>query len=276
MEEHTDRGAKSRMSELRHRIRRGDLILGQMVLEIFTPGIGPMLGACGLDFVIFDMEHGRCDITLLAELIASCRGSNIVPFARVPDIEYAPLSRVLDIGARGVMVPRVETREQAEMIVRSLKYGPLGRRGVAVGVAHDLYSPGGQDSFARINEEISVIVLLETKKAFENLEEIISVPGVDVAWMGHYDLTVSMGIPAQFDHPSFLAAMDALIATTQRYGVAAGFLPPTPESAVNWIRKGFRVLSLGSDVGVFQEGVRRFLGELDGLRSITIDKGEVA
>jgi 2-keto-3-deoxy-L-rhamnonate aldolase RhmA len=248
---------------LRRRIRQGELILGQMVLELFTPGIGPMLDACGLDFVLFDMEHGRCDIMLLAEMVASCRGSKIVPMARVPDPAYAPLSRVLDVGALGVMVPRVENRLQAQEIVSQLRYAPAGRRGVAVGIAHDLYRPGDQDSFARINEEICVILLLETAIAFENLDEILSVPGVDVAWMGHYDLTVSMGIPAQFDHPRFLAAMDALVAVCGRYGVAPGFLPPTPESAAHWISKGFRVISLGSDGGVFIDGVRRFRAHLD-------------
>ena len=80
---------------------------------------------------------------------------------------------------------------------------------MALGVAHDLYRPGGAEFFAEANEDTAVIFLLETAAAFENLEEIISVPGVDVAWMGHYDLTVSMGIPAQFEHPRFLAAMDA-------------------------------------------------------------------
>jgi 2-dehydro-3-deoxyglucarate aldolase/4-hydroxy-2-oxoheptanedioate aldolase len=114
-----------------------------------------------------------------------------------------------------------------------------------------------------VNEEICVILLLETAKAYENLDEILSVPGVDVAWMGHYDLTVSMGIPAQFDHPRFLAAMDALVATCQRYGVAPGFLPPTPESAAHWISKGFRVLSLGTDGGVYIEGIRRFRAHLN-------------
>ena len=83
-----------------------------MVLELFTPGIGPMLAVCDLDFVIYDMEHGRCDIGLVAEMIASCRGSSITPMARVPDLENAPLSRILDLGAMGVMVPRVETRSQ--------------------------------------------------------------------------------------------------------------------------------------------------------------------
>jgi 2-keto-3-deoxy-L-rhamnonate aldolase RhmA len=229
-----------------------------MVLELFTPGIGPMLAACDLDFVIFDMEHGRCDIGLLAEMIASCRGSDIVPLARVPDVEFAPLSRALDLGARGVMVPRVETRQQAEKIVSQLRYTPQGKRGVALGVAHDLYRAGTPEFFAKANEETAVILLLETEKAFENLDEIISVPGVDVAWMGHYDLTVSMGIPAQFNHPRFLGAMDALVATCRRYGVAPGFLPATPEAAVHWIGKGFRAISLGSDIGVFLDAVRKF------------------
>src|SRR5580704_13101932 len=239
------------MTMFRQRLRQGDVLLGQMVLELFTPGIGHMLAACGLDFLIFDMEHGRCDLSLLAEMVASCRGSDIVPIARVPDLAYAPLSRALDVGARGIMVPRVESRQQAEDIVSQLKYAPQGRRGVALGIAHDLYRAGGSDFFARMNEEIAVILLLETEKAFQNLEEIISVPGVDVAWIGHYDLTVSMGIPAQFEHPRFLAAMDELVSVCKRYGVAAGFLPSSPELGVHWITKGFRVISLGSDIGVF-------------------------
>jgi 2-keto-3-deoxy-L-rhamnonate aldolase RhmA len=246
------------MTGFRQRLKQGDMLLGQMVLELFSPGIGPMLAACGLDFVIFDMEHGRCDITLLAEMVAACRGSEIFPIARVPDAAYAPLSRALDVGARGVMVPRVETRQQAEDIVAQLKYAPVGRRGVALGIAHDLYRAGTAEFFAKANEEIAVILLLETEKAFENLDAIVSVPGVDLAWMGHYDLTVSMGIPAQFDHPRLLAAMDDLVAACQRHGVAPGFLPPTPESAAHWISKGFRVISLGSDIGVFLDGVRKF------------------
>jgi 2-keto-3-deoxy-L-rhamnonate aldolase RhmA len=246
------------MTALRKRLRDGEVVFGQMVLELFTSGIGPMLAASGMEFVIYDMEHGRCDLALLAEMVASCRGSDIVPMARVPDMNFHPLSRVLDIGARGVMVPRVESRAQAEEIVAQLKYAPAGRRGVALGVAHDLYRAGGPEFFSLANADTMVILLLETAKAFENLDEIVSVPGVDIAWMGHYDLTVSMGIPQQFEHPRFLDAMDALVACCGRYGVAPGFLPATPESAAHWIRKGFRAISLGSDIGVFLHGMRTF------------------
>jgi 2-keto-3-deoxy-L-rhamnonate aldolase RhmA len=246
------------MSTLRQRLQRGDLVVGQLLLEFFTPGIGSMLDACGLDFVIYDMEHGRCDITMLEQMIASCRGSTIIPMARVPDLNFAPLSRVLDIGARGVMVPRVETRQQTERIVRQLKYAPQGERGVALGVAHDLYRAAGPEFFARANEDTTVIIQLESARAFENLESIVSVPGVDVAWVGHYDLTLSMGLPGQFEHPQFLQAMDNLVAACQRYGVAPGFLPPTEDAALHWISKGFRMLSLGSDIGVFLDALKKF------------------
>ncbi len=246
------------MTTLRQRLKQGDVVLGQLLLEFFTPGIGPMLDACGLDFVIFDMEHGRCDIALLETMIASCRGSNIVPMARVPDLNFAPLSRVLDLGARGVMVPRVETREQTEEIVKHLKYAPQGRRGVALGVAHDLYRAAGAEFFPQANEDTIVIIQVETALALENLEAIVSVPGVDAVWIGHYDLTVSMGFPAQFDHPRLLQAMDDLVAACNKFGVAPAFLPPTQESAAHWIGKGFRMISLGSDIGVFLDGMTKF------------------
>ena len=151
------------------------------------------------------MEHGRFDLALVAELIVCAKSAGIAPLVRVPDIEFRPLSRVLDLGASGVMVPRVETAEQAQRIVSELKYAPAGRRGVALGVAHDSYRAGGPTYFKSANQDTIVIALLETAKAFENLEDIVSTSGLDVAWMGHYDLTVSMGIPAEFDNPRFPA-----------------------------------------------------------------------
>lgn len=246
------------MNRFLEKLHRRETVFGQMVFEFFTPGIGPMLSAAGLDFVIYDMEHGRCDIGLLAQMLDSCRGSDIVPMVRVPDFSAAPLSRVLDLGARGVMIPRIETRAQAEEAVAQLKYAPAGRRGVALGIAHDLYRPGDASFFEKANSDTAVILLLETAKAFDNLDEILDVRGVDVAWMGHYDLTVSMGIPAQFEHPKFLEAMDRLTAGCAARGIAAGFLPPSPESAAHWIRKGFRAISLGSDIGVFMEAMKVF------------------
>jgi 2-keto-3-deoxy-L-rhamnonate aldolase RhmA len=246
------------MKQLRARLLNGEVILGQMVLELFTPGIGPMLAASGLDFVLYDMEHGRCDIAQVGEMIASCRGSDIAPWVRIPDFNFRPMSRILDLGARGVMVPRIETRAQAQDIVAQLKYPPQGVRGVALGVAHDLYQAAGPEFFTKANEETVVIIQLETAKAFDNIEEILSVPGIDVAWLGHFDLTVSMGIPLQFDHPRFQSAVDAMFDCCRRNHVAPAFITTTPKATEHWIHKGLRVVSLGTDIGIFLSGMQTF------------------
>jgi 2-dehydro-3-deoxyglucarate aldolase/4-hydroxy-2-oxoheptanedioate aldolase len=243
---------------VKQKLKDGRCVFGQLIMEFYTPGIAQLLANGGADFVIYDMEHGRCDISLAAEMFASCKGTGVEPYVRVPDLAYAPLSRVLDLGARGVMIPRVETGEQMREIVAQLKYAPDGRRGVALGIAHDNFTPGGRQFFAEANAETVVIALVETGRALENLDEIVSTPGLDIAWIGHYDLTVSLGIPAQFQHPQFLDAMDRLVASCRRYGVAPGFLPPNPQVALHWITKGFRAISLGADVYMYSEAFRSF------------------
>jgi 2-keto-3-deoxy-L-rhamnonate aldolase RhmA len=243
---------------VKQKLKDGRCVFGQMIMEFYTPGIAQILANGGADFVIYDMEHGRCDISLAASMFASCKGTGVEPYVRVPDLTCAPLSRVLDLGAHGVMIPRVETGEQMREIVAQLKYAPGGRRGVALGIAHDNFAPRGSQFFAETNEDTVVIALVETRRALENLDEIVSTPGLDIAWIGHYDLTVSLGIPAQFKHAKFLEAMDRLLAACQRYGVAPGFLPASPQDALHWIAKGFRALSLGADVYMYSEAFRNF------------------
>jgi 2-keto-3-deoxy-L-rhamnonate aldolase RhmA len=246
------------MKTMKQKLQAGQTVFGQMILELFTPGVAPMLHHAGLDFVIYDMEHGRCGYELLSQMITSCRGTRLTPIARVPDIYAYPISRLLDIGARGVMIPRLETPAQMEDAVAQLKYPPRGRRGVALGLAHDDFHPSGAPYFEQANEETVVIAIIETTKALENLDAIVATPGLDIAWMGHYDLTVSLGIPAQFDHPMFLNAMDSLTAACRKHGIAAGFLPANPLDMAHWLAKGFRAISLGTDVSVYSRSLAEF------------------
>lgn len=247
------------MNPMKAKLAAGETVFGQMVLELFTSGVAPMMSNAGLEFVIYDMEHGRCDINLLSQMITSCRGTKLTPIARVPDLYALPLGRLLDVGAKGVMIPRVETGEQMRDAVAQLKYAPAGRRGVALGLQHDDYASRGAGYFAQANEDTVVIAIVETAKALENIDAIVSAPGLDIAWMGHFDLTVSLGIPAQFDHPRFLEAMDLLVATCRKHGKAAGFLPANPADTQHWLAKGFRAISIGSDVGVYSNALSSFL-----------------
>lgn len=243
---------------IRGRIKSGETVYGHFLLELFTPGVPQIVKNCGLDFVVIDMEHGRCDLGMVTELIICAKDAGIAPFVRVPDIEYRPLSRVLDLGATGVIVPRVETAEQARGMVSQLKYAPEGCRGVALGIAHDRYRAQGPAYFEMANRNTVVIALLESARAFDNLDEILSTPGLDVAWMGHYDLTVSMGIPAQFSNPLFLQKMDQLLDGCHRHQIAPGFLTANPADTKHWVAKGFRVVSLGTDIGLYQGAMQSF------------------
>ena len=253
------------MNPLKRKLLSKEPAYGHLVMEFYTAGTAQILASAGLDFVIYDMEHGRCDINRLSELAVAGRGAGLTVIARPPDLTAAPLGRLLDVGVHGIMVPRVENAEQAHEIVAAVKYAPDGRRGVAVGIAHDDYRAKGPGYFAQANKETVVIAILETVAAFENLDAILATPGLDVAWMGHYDLTVSMGIPAQFDHPRFREAWRSLADGCRRHGVASGYMPASKAQFEDAKQTGYQVLSLGSDLSTYIQGVDAF-AELAGLQ----------
>jgi 2-keto-3-deoxy-L-rhamnonate aldolase RhmA len=135
--------------------------------------------------------------------MASSRAADLIPMVRIPATEYHLIARPLDVGAMGLMVPMVESAEQAWAIVDSAKYPPLGRRGAAFGMAHDDYSGGDiSEKMASANDEVLLIAQIETARGVENLDAIAAVDGIDVLWIGHFDLTNSLGIPGQFSHPT--------------------------------------------------------------------------
>ena len=195
----------------------GKLIPGAMVFEFFSPGMATILANAGCRFVLYDMEHTGLGFETLKWLFASCRGLPIEPMVRVPRGEYTWLARALDLGARGVMIPMVESAEHAKAIVQACRYPPIGRRGAAFGFAQCDYRGGDVGAKVRAyNERTLVIAQIETERGLEHVEEIAAVDGIDVLWVGHFDLSNFMGIPAQFNHPSFDAAMRKVAAGRAR------------------------------------------------------------
>ena len=162
---------------------------------------------------------------------------------------------MLDAGARGIMVPMLETVEQTRDLVRWARYRPEGERGCAFGVAHDGYGAGDPAALMRAaNEEIMLIGLIETVKTIEHCEEIMAVPGLDVGWLGHYDLTNAMGVTAQFDDPRFLAAAERLAKACAASGKTAGTLDANPAYVRAQMARGYRVLGHGTDVAAMRSG----------------------
>jgi len=199
------------------------------------------------------MEHTGYDTERIADLCAWFRATDIAPMVRVPQGLYHFCARTLDAGALGIMVANVETAAQAKEIVDACKYAPLGRRGVALGGAHnDFVMPDPVEYFAYANENTTVVTMIESPIGVANVDAIAATPGVDVLWVGHYDLTQAMGIPAQFQHPDFLAALDAVIAAARHHGKQAGIQPGRVEDARQWRQIGFNVLSWGIDYAVYR------------------------
>lgn len=264
-----------RENKVKRTLRQGGVALGTMVFEFSTTGIARLTAAAGADFAVFDMEHSGWSVETIRSLMATSGGTDpsagsgqgLMPFVRVPATEYHFLARVLDVGAMGIMVPMVQDGDQARRIVQSAKYPPTGRRGAAFGVAHDDYADGDIiDKMRSANEEILLIAQVETARGVEHAEEIAALDGIDVLWIGHFDLTNSLGIPGQFGHADYRRSVDRVLAACHRHGKAAGFMVASAEQGREAIAQGFRCLAYWGDLWLY----RQALG--DGIRAIRGDK----
>lgn len=257
----TRRGGSMRDNAVKGKLKSGSPVFGTMVFEFATTGIGRIVAAAGADFVIYDLEHTGWSLETIRMLAASTREAT--PIVRVPTGDYHFVARTLDAGAMGIMVPMVETAEQARQIVAATRYPPEGRRGAAFGVAHDDYRGG--DLIAKMrhaNQNTLVILQIETVAGVENVEEIAAVPGVDVLWIGQYDLNNFLGIPGQFDHPLYAECARKVLAAVQRHQLVAGFLAADVDHGRALLQQGFRMLAYWGDIWLYQDALRRGLDAL--------------
>ncbi|MCA2969427.1 MAG: aldolase [Acidobacteriaceae bacterium] len=244
---------------------RGSAV-GTMIMEFGTRGVAKILASTPVDFVMIDMEHTGFDTSHVADLCAWFKATDIAPFVRIPQNLYHFCARTLDAGALGIMVANVENAEQAKAIVDACKYAPMGKRGIALGTAHsDYLVPDPVGYFARANENTTVITMIESPSGLANLDAIAATPGVDVLWVGHYDLSSAMGIPGEFQHPDFLAALAAVVAAAARHGKVAAIQPGNAAQAKQWHEIGFRILSWSVDLAVYRNAVNAGVTELQEL-----------
>lgn len=240
-------------NRLQQVVAEGRMPVGHMVWEFASRGIARILDSAGLDFVVYDMEHSGYDLDTIADLLAWTHGCSFAPFVRVPEGKYHFLARVLDAGALGVMVANVKTPEQAAYIVDSSKYPPFGHRGLGLGHAHNNYiAPHPAEYLDFANRNTTVICQIESLEGLANSDAIAATPGVDILWIGHFDLTASMGIVAQFDHPDFHAAMRTVVAAARKHGKLAAIQPGSPQQLSEWRSFGFDVLSYAADSGLYK------------------------
>ncbi|MHB0877415.1 MAG: HpcH/HpaI aldolase family protein [Anaerolineae bacterium] len=248
---------------LKAKLAAGGLVVGHCVMEFAMPHIGDILAPAQLDFVLFDIEHTVYGLETLGPLFLSCRAAGVVPIVRVPGFSGHYMPRALDAGALGVMMPNVETREQAEAMVAATRYPPDGTRGMGLGGAHTWYRSIDPEEYrAWANDNIVLIAQIESTVGLANVEEIAAVPGIDVAWVGHTDLSLSLGIVGQYDHPTYLDALRRVAAACRRAGKGAGIQPRSVALAEAWCDLGYNVISLATDIGVYQSAVTQSVAAL--------------
>jgi 2-keto-3-deoxy-L-rhamnonate aldolase RhmA len=235
------------------RVAAGEFVFGTLVTELRLPSLPIRLASAGFDFFVIDMEHGSLDTSHAADMIASARLSKIAPLVRPPSPIREHLSKLLGLGAAGVMVPNVETAEQATRIVRATKYPPEGTRGFAAHPAQVDFEEMSVAELARVSNETTFVMMqIESQLGVDNVSDILDVEGVDAVLIGPGDLSLNLGMPGEYDHPEFVNAVQSVFAAAREHSVVAGIHCHTPEFARQWRAAGAGLLTYSSDMGFLE------------------------
>jgi 2-keto-3-deoxy-L-rhamnonate aldolase RhmA len=249
-----------RNNPVKRTLREGGVAVGTMMFEFSTTGIARIAAEAGAEFAVFDMEHTGWSMETIRMLMATSRAAELVPMVRVPALQYHFIARILDVGAMGVVVPMVGDAAQAQTIVESAKYPPVGRRGLAFGMAHDDYHIGNlPESMRHANDEVMLIAQIETAGGVAEADAIAAVEGIDALWIGQYDLTASLGITGRFDHPEFQRATEVVVEACRRRGKTAVLGSGDPETLRRGPAEGFNMLVYLADVWIYQQALRQGL-----------------
>ena len=248
---------------LRKKVLAGEYVYGMMIRQGRDPGTPAIFAAAGYDFIFIDMEHGNYSMETVADLIRGCKSVDVAPVIRVPHLETHFISRVLDAGAEGIMVPMTSQREQAERIVKYSKYTPLGMRGFGNQTGQTDYKGVKTLEFMKeANEHTLIIAQIETKEAIDRVEEILDVNGIDVALIGPNDLSISLGVPDQMESDVMKQAIGRVVEAAKKKGKSSGIHVGNVSMVRNWRSKGMNVLAYSTDIAFMYSASKSALDQL--------------
>ena len=246
--------------DLKNKITSNEQMRGAMIFEFFSPGIPIILKNAGCEFIIFDMEHGGLSLEQFKTLATISNANKIAPFIRIPEVSYNYVARALDLGASGIMVPMINTPEDALKIVNASKYPPHGKRGAGFGFAHDNYFNQSPLSYIeKANNSNINIIQIETKIALENVREIASIGGVDCLWVGHFDLTNFLGIPGDFTSKIYLNAIKEIVFAADLYNKSVGIMVNSKKELETYSKLGFNMIAVGTEMNILSRSISQIL-----------------
>jgi 2-dehydro-3-deoxyglucarate aldolase len=245
--------------QFRTRLKRREKLLGTMV-TLANAASAEVLASLGFDWLFVDAEHGPLETRELAEILQAV-GDKAACIVRVPEAAEVPIKKALDLGAHGIIVPQVNTAEQAANIVRWARYAPEGVRGVGLARAHG-YGLKFREYLSAANREIAVIVQAEHMRAVENIDAIVRVPGVDAVLLGPYDLSASLGKMGQIEDPAVVAAIDRVTDACRAVGMPLGYFGVTAAAVRPYVARGYSLIVAGVDTLYLANGAKALLEEL--------------
>lgn len=246
--------------DLRRRVLAGEPTIGLFV-NLGSIVSAEIVARAGYDWALLDLEHG---MTTEADLLAQLMAVQATPTAavvRVVSAERMRVGRVLDLGADGLMIPRLETAEAMRETVSWMRYPPEGIRGVAAGTRGAGYATVPHAQIRTINERVLGVFQVESRAAVAAIDALAAMEGVDVLFVGPADLSHEMGIPGEFSHPRFIEALDRVSTVARAHGKAAGMLVRDASEVPAYLARGYGFLGIGSDSGLVMSGARRQLAE---------------
>ena len=234
-------------------------------MKVSDPALVEIAAFAGFDFVIIDLEHGPNTIETVQGHVRAAQAKGITPVIRVPEINENIISKALDIGADYVQVPQIETAADAERVVKAAKFFPEGSRGVCRYVrAADYASMPKENYFGNANKSTGIIIHIEGNIAFKNIDEILAVDGIDVIFIGPYDMSQSCGVPGEVNHPKVISQMKEIVKKAASLGKIVGTFVENPESAKQWIDLGVKYISYAVDVGIYFDACKDIVKKLKG------------
>jgi 4-hydroxy-2-oxoheptanedioate aldolase len=241
------------MGALKEKMNQGQAVIGPF-LKIKDPAIIEIAGLAGFDYAIIDAEHGSISMESAEHMVRAARVAGIAPIIRVRANQPELISRALDTGAEGVQIPQISTKTDAENAVRAAKFAPMGERGVCRYVRAGRYSATDKYAyFAEANRDTVVIVHIEGKEGVDNLPGILEVDGLDVIFIGPYDLSQSLGVPGQVDHPRVVEETEKIVKMARERQKVVGIFVDDLETGRKWRSKGVQYISYSTDTGFIYE-----------------------
>jgi 2-keto-3-deoxy-L-rhamnonate aldolase RhmA len=254
-----------RQNKVKKALLQGEVQVGTWITTIRTPQITQMIAAAGFDFLYIDMEHSCLSIETVGDLCFAALAAGLVPIVRPAGKDPHLLTRPLDNGAMGLLIPHVDTREEAEAVIQAIRFPPQGERGLNLMGPHTGFRRADGEEYVRsTHSETLLLVQIESDRGINNLDKILSVDGVDGGVIGRNDLSSDLGLPGQINHPEVTRRVEMLIATCHRHKKIPGLLVQDLASAKEWISKGVRLVPYANEVSLLVNAGERAVTEIRG------------